>query len=128
MIVGLILAVQTQGAGSSPPSHTYCTHALTAPACPGFVLVSFLVCTRETIDFLFAVIPILTYVLLYPLAMHIGIPLYDPYPSFLETVKHMAVFIVCEDFLFYWTHRLLHTPWLYARIHKVRFHCFIHPV
>lgn len=24
-----------------------------------------------------------------------------------------------EDALFYWSHRALHTPWLYKRIHKV---------
>ena len=32
-----------------------------------------------------------------------------------------------EDFLFYWSHRILHTPWMYKRVHK-KHHEFDHPV
>jgi len=31
----------------------------------------------------------------------------------------MLVFNVIEDTGFYWVHRWLHTPWAYAKIHKV---------
>jgi sterol desaturase/sphingolipid hydroxylase (fatty acid hydroxylase superfamily) len=39
-------------------------------------------------------------------------------PVFWETLKMLGFFILVEDFTFYWTHRLLHHPWFYGRIHK----------
>lgn len=27
--------------------------------------------------------------------------------------------MIVEDFIFYWGHRILHTPWLYNKIHKI---------
>jgi sterol desaturase/sphingolipid hydroxylase (fatty acid hydroxylase superfamily) len=42
-----------------------------------------------------------------------------PRPMFLETVKHMLIASICNELLFYWTHRALHeVPGLYQRIHK----------
>lgn len=38
--------------------------------------------------------------------------------SFKEVIWQIAFFTVCEDFLFYWSHRAMHTPWLYKNIHK----------
>ena len=31
---------------------------------------------------------------------------------------HLAVAVVLEDFLFYWCHRMLHTPWLFKHVHR----------
>ena len=47
-------------------------------------------------------------------------PRYDleSFPSVLEFAFQILFSIFCEDFFFYWSHRLLHTPWLYKRIHK----------
>jgi len=39
----------------------------------------------------------------------------------------LAVCILCEDALFYWTHRLLHHPMLYQHFHK-RHHAFNAPI
>ena len=27
--------------------------------------------------------------------------------------------IISEDFLFYFSHRMLHTPWMYKHVHKI---------
>ena len=32
---------------------------------------------------------------------------------------YILFFIIIEDFCFYWSHRILHLPWLYKQIHKV---------
>ena len=40
------------------------------------------------------------------------------YPSAFEIVWQIILFMVVEDTVFYWGHRLLHTPWFYKRIHK----------
>ena len=40
-------------------------------------------------------------------------------PSLPAFVVELLVALVVEDTAFYWSHRLLHTPALYARIHKV---------
>jgi sterol desaturase/sphingolipid hydroxylase (fatty acid hydroxylase superfamily) len=42
-----------------------------------------------------------------------------PLPSMLEVVTHFAVFAICNEIFFYYTHRLMHTPLLYARFHKM---------
>lgn len=39
-------------------------------------------------------------------------------PTFKEALPQLFICILFEDAAFYWSHRLLHTPWLYARIHK----------
>jgi methylsterol monooxygenase/4-alpha-methyl-delta7-sterol-4alpha-methyl oxidase len=40
------------------------------------------------------------------------------YPEPFEVVWQVIFFMVVEDCVFYWTHRLLHTPFFYKRIHK----------
>ena len=43
----------------------------------------------------------------------------DKFPSSTEIVLQIAFCLAIEDFLFYWSHRLLHTKWLYSTVHKV---------
>jgi sterol desaturase/sphingolipid hydroxylase (fatty acid hydroxylase superfamily) len=40
-------------------------------------------------------------------------------PSFSEVLAQFLLFLLAEDFAFYWSHRALHTPWLYKHVHKV---------
>jgi sterol desaturase/sphingolipid hydroxylase (fatty acid hydroxylase superfamily) len=39
-------------------------------------------------------------------------------PSWSTILFQLALFILSEDTIFFWTHYLLHTPWLYKNIHK----------
>ena len=39
-------------------------------------------------------------------------------PSLFQHMIQIYVSIVFEDFTFYWSHRLLHLPWFYKRVHK----------
>lgn len=39
-------------------------------------------------------------------------------PDLMTTIKQVIFFILCEDFFFYWSHRMLHLPWFYKKIHK----------
>ena len=59
------------------------------------------------------------------------------YPSLFETFICVHIFILFEDFGFYWNHRILHLPFLYSKIHKVHhsnynvFHItsvYVHPL
>lgn len=43
----------------------------------------------------------------------------DAIPTPLVLAASIMFFMVCEDFTFYWMHRLLHTGPLYRRIHKM---------
>lgn len=36
-----------------------------------------------------------------------------------EFVWQIWFSLMCEDFVFYWTHRLLHLPYFYKKIHKI---------
>jgi sterol desaturase/sphingolipid hydroxylase (fatty acid hydroxylase superfamily) len=42
----------------------------------------------------------------------------DEFPSAWELMGQIALFMVVEDFCFYWSHRLLHHPKLYELVHK----------
>lgn len=42
-----------------------------------------------------------------------------PLPSAWETVTQLVVYSLVEDYLSYWIHRLLHTKWVYEKIHRV---------
>ena len=42
----------------------------------------------------------------------------EHFPSTTEIVVQIIFFMLCEDFFFYWTHRLLHHPRFYSRFHK----------
>jgi 4-alpha-methyl-delta7-sterol-4alpha-methyl oxidase len=42
-----------------------------------------------------------------------------PLPSIGEIASQVFLFFVIEDFIFYWGHRALHTPYLYRKVHVV---------
>lgn len=44
----------------------------------------------------------------------------DPelFPSASEIIGFCAFFDIVDDTVFYWTHRVFHTPWFYKRFHK----------
>jgi len=42
----------------------------------------------------------------------------ESFPTLKETIGQIIFFMLCEDFLFYWIHRILHHPKLYPHIHK----------
>ncbi|CAF4867217.1 unnamed protein product [Rotaria socialis] len=70
---------------------------------------------------------ILTLPLLYYLLNYFGhISVRSSIPSLLTITYQIILFILGEDFLFYWTHYLFHTPWLYKHIHK-KHHIFKQP-
>ncbi|CAF0920193.1 unnamed protein product [Didymodactylos carnosus] len=50
-----------------------------------------------------------------------------PIPSLFTIVWQLSIFILAEDFLFFWTHYLFHTRWLYKHIHK-KHHLYKQPI
>lgn len=40
-------------------------------------------------------------------------------PTVATILSHLAFYLLMEDFVFYWIHRFLHTPWLYKNVHVV---------
>lgn len=40
-------------------------------------------------------------------------------PSSVETVAQLTVYFLVEDYLSYWLHQMLHTDWVYDKIHLV---------
>ena len=51
----------------------------------------------------------------------------ESFPSRMEMVAQLIFCMFMEDFSFYWSHRTLHTPWFYGRIHKVH-HEYTQPI
>ncbi|CAF4776515.1 unnamed protein product, partial [Rotaria sp. Silwood2] len=47
-------------------------------------------------------------------------------PSLFTILWQIIVYILTEDFIFFWTHYLFHTRWLYKYIHK-KHHIFKQP-
>lgn len=43
----------------------------------------------------------------------------DDFPSTFTIVWQLAFCVLVEDFLFYWSHRFLHIPFLFKHIHKI---------
>jgi sterol desaturase/sphingolipid hydroxylase (fatty acid hydroxylase superfamily) len=68
--------------------------------------------------------PLLCYAAVYPLWVRMGGRMGSPV-TLLQAGTHLLAFIVLEDTLFYWSHRLLHTRWLFRHVH-VRHHRFRH--
>jgi sterol desaturase/sphingolipid hydroxylase (fatty acid hydroxylase superfamily) len=48
----------------------------------------------------------------------------ESYPTFLETLLAILVYVFYEDFCFHWSHRFLHLPFIYPKIHKVHHKIF----
>lgn len=48
-----------------------------------------------------------------------GISRDGPLPGRVSLLAQLAFFLVVEDYLNYWLHRWLHTPWLYKKVHSV---------
>ncbi|MCB9761799.1 MAG: sterol desaturase family protein [Alphaproteobacteria bacterium] len=47
----------------------------------------------------------------------VGMRYEAPLPGPLEILGQLALFILVEDTLFYWSHRLLHRPWWFRKVH-----------
>ncbi len=58
-------------------------------------------------------------VLAWPLMRHLSGIHMGALPPWYVMVAQIAFFIVLDDFLYYWMHRTLHTPWLYKHVHSV---------
>ncbi|PNT76894.1 methylsterol monooxygenase 1-1 isoform X2 [Brachypodium distachyon] len=63
----------------------------------------------------------------YPVAEMVGIRTGLPLPSVGEMAAQLVVYLLVEDYLGYWMHRLLHTKWGYDKIHHVH-HEFTAPM
>eukprot|EP01100_Stratorugosa_tubuloviscum_P011736 TRINITY_DN5319_c0_g1_i1.p1 TRINITY_DN5319_c0_g1~~TRINITY_DN5319_c0_g1_i1.p1 ORF type:complete len:277 (-),score=80.07 TRINITY_DN5319_c0_g1_i1:46-876(-) len=56
--------------------------------------------------------------LTFPLFTKFGLILSSTLPSIFDIFFHIFLILLCEDFLFYWSHRFLHHPSIYKYIHK----------
>jgi sterol desaturase/sphingolipid hydroxylase (fatty acid hydroxylase superfamily) len=55
----------------------------------------------------------------YPILKFRGIHIDGPLPSAAEMLFRVLFYFVIEDLWVYWGHRILHTSWLYRRVHSV---------
>jgi sterol desaturase/sphingolipid hydroxylase (fatty acid hydroxylase superfamily) len=62
---------------------------------------------------------------LFPLWTARGGRLDASWASPVQIVVHLFVYSVLNETIFYWSHRTLHLPWLYKRVHA-RHHRFVH--
>ena len=51
----------------------------------------------------------------------------EEFPGTIEILTQITFFMFCEDFLFYWVHRMLHQKSLYPYIHKIH-HEYSNPI
>lgn len=77
---------------------------------------------------------LITHFILVPAATgleaYLGVPYkvsIEQWPSALEMVTQIVFFMLCEDFSFYWGHRILHHKSLYPKIHKIH-HEYNNPI
>jgi len=81
--------------------------------------------TRDVATILSVTLPQI--MLLYPLAFVCGLPFLkgrfslaeEDLPSWREVAWSTPVFALASEIFFYYNHRLLHSSWLYARVHKL---------
>mgnify|MGYP001124655649 CR=1 FL=1 len=64
--------------------------------------------------------------LYYVLNLFGHVEIFGPRPAWSTILFQLAMFILAEDALFFWTHYLFHTPWLYQKIHK-KHHLYTQP-
>lgn len=83
------------------------------------------VIVKETIRHQVSVF-LLTPFLYYLLNYFGNLDIHGPRPSWPTIVYQLALFVLCEDAIFFWTHYLFHTPWLYKTIHK-KHHLYTQP-
>jgi len=72
---------------------------------------------------------LMTYFLVYPLWVRTSGGMDAPWHGFWMMLLHLVAFALIQDTIFYWSHRVLHTRWLFKHIHSKhhRFR-FIRPV
>ena len=61
---------------------------------------------------------VLTPLLYWIITLFGSVDIQGPHPSWSTILAQLALFILSEDAIFFWTHYLFHTPWLYKNIHK----------
>jgi sterol desaturase/sphingolipid hydroxylase (fatty acid hydroxylase superfamily) len=72
---------------------------------------------KETIRHQISII-LLTPLLYYSLNYFGHLEMHEPRPAWSIVFFQLALFILSEDAIFFWTHFMLHTRWLYVHIHK----------
>ncbi|XP_037438459.1 very-long-chain aldehyde decarbonylase GL1-10-like [Triticum dicoccoides] len=78
----------------------------------------FLRCYTDTARFLLplaAPVQLLSYPAVKMLGIRMGLPL----PSAGQMAAQLLMYLLVEDYLSYWVHRLMHTKWCYDKIHHV---------
>jgi sterol desaturase/sphingolipid hydroxylase (fatty acid hydroxylase superfamily) len=61
--------------------------------------------------------PAAVYLAVYPLWVGAGGSMATPAPPLWTFALHLVAFIAINDTIFYWSHRLLHTRWLFRKVH-----------
>lgn len=73
---------------------------------------------RVVLNHVFLVLPII--MVTHPMYAFLGTDhRVESLPSLRVILMQLAFYLVVEDFVFYWIHRLLHTPFLYRAVHIV---------
>ncbi|KAJ2991202.1 C-4 sterol methyl oxidase [Globomyces sp. JEL0801] len=57
--------------------------------------------------------------IIYPVTVFLQLSTSSTFPDLPDIVSQIALFVVIEDFVYYWCHRALHWGPLYKHIHKM---------